>query len=157
MRPDLYTLTALTVCLAFGRVAAAQEPIDANRSLFPFQTLVCSDELLRACCDWYCPKPEPCIGCFSSASGEWYCCKPMPCIPCYGGGSAANCYCPKPCPHLCRPIAADYYRCPELGDDCSNCQPCRSHAICPGQPSHVDDCDPSDMDASSIPAPPQSN
>lgn len=156
MRPALSTLLVLTASFALVRVTAAQEPVDANRSLFPFQALVCPDKLLRACCDFYCSKPQPCIGCSSSAYGECYCGKPQPCIPCYGGGYAAHCYCPKPCPSLCRPIAADYFRCVDRDADCMDCHPSRAHATCPGGPSHVDYCDPSDMDASSIPTPPPS-
>lgn len=113
---------ALVACLAVARATPAQEPLEAEGPSHPFQTLVCPDDLLRACCPIYCRKPQPCITCFANGCGVAYCQKPLPCIPCFVGYSA-DCYCPKPCPNLCRPIAANYYRCVE------------KHSECAGQPS----------------------
>jgi hypothetical protein len=115
---------ALAACVAVARSAAAQEPVEPPQSLYPFQTLVCPDDLLRACCPIYCRKPQPCIPCFVNGCGVAYCPKPLPCIPCFVGGCSADCYCPKPCPNLCRPIAADYYRCVEKGAECAGPAAC---------------------------------
>ena len=96
----------------------ADELVEPKQAFYPFQTMVCPDALLRACCDLYCSKPQPCIPCFVNGCGVAYCPKPLPCIPCYIGGCTADCYCPKPCPDLCRPIASDYFRCvPECDSD----------------------------------------
>jgi hypothetical protein len=114
---------ALVACLAVACATEAQEPLDAQGSPYPLQTLVCPDGLLRACCPIYCPKPQPCIPCFVNGCGVAYCPKPLPCIPCFVGRSA-DCYCPKPCPNLCRPIAADYYRCVEKHCECAGQASC---------------------------------
>ena len=114
---------ALIAYLTLARPTTAQEPVETQGSSYPFQNFVCPDELLRACCPIYCRKPQPCIPCFVNGCGVAYCPKPLPCIPCFAGYSA-DCYCPKPCPNLCRPIAADYYRCVEKRAECAGPAAC---------------------------------
>lgn len=104
---------ALIVALASGtvRIARSGEPVSDPPRNVPHASLVCPDVLLRACCDDYCPKRPPCIPCYNRCCGcDDYCGKRSPCIPCYQGGSC-DCYCPKPCPELCRPLIADYFTC----------------------------------------------
>ena len=84
-----------------------------ERSADGFETIVCPNDLLCACCNIYCQKPQPCIPCFASGCGVTYCPKPLPRVHCFAIACSAHCYCPKPCPNLCQPIAADYYRCAE--------------------------------------------
>jgi hypothetical protein len=117
MKRALLSLLPLVACLALVGVAFAQAPADTERSLFPFERLVCPDNLLRACCDFYCPKPQPCVCCYCfGRSNDCYCCKPQPCIDCFRGPYTCDCYCGKQFPNLCRPIFADYFRCvPKCG------------------------------------------
>jgi hypothetical protein len=94
-----------------ARFAQSEELADDLTSILPHTSLVCPDALLRACCDDYCPKRPPCIPCFNRCCGcDDYSGKPEPCIACYRGG-CLDCYCPKPCPNLCRPLVADYFTC----------------------------------------------
>jgi hypothetical protein len=112
MKRLLPTLLAFFACLALVRVASAQAPGDTERSLYPLERLVCPDNLLRACCDFYCPKPQPCVCCHCfGRSNDCYCCKPQPWIDCFRGPYTCDCYCRKPYPFLCRPIFADYFHC----------------------------------------------
>jgi len=112
MKRALLSLLPLVACLALVRVASAEAPADTEPSLYPFERLVCPDNLLRACCDFYFPKPQPCVCCYCfGRSNDCYCCKPQPCIDCFRGPYTCDCYCRKPYPNLCRPIFADYFRC----------------------------------------------
>ena len=149
----------LTVCvgIALGRLAMAQEPAAPRQSLYPFHTLVCPNDLLRACCNTYCKKPQPCIGCFCSGCGDCYCPKPLPCIPCFDVGRTSNCYCQKPCPDFCRPIAADYYRCVPGCAGCTESGAYGSAGVFPGTQSQAEYSDGSEMEHSSTPTPPQPN
>jgi hypothetical protein len=110
-------MRALLISVALGgwllpaMPASAQGSADGLQSVYPHQAMVGPDKLLRACCDFYCPKPQPCIPFYTSGCGVPYCPKPLPCIPCFTSGCSADCYCRKPCPDLCLPIAADFYHC----------------------------------------------
>jgi hypothetical protein len=113
------------------------ESVEPQRAFYPFQTMVCPDALLRACCDYYCRKPLPCIPCFVNGCGVAYCPKPLPCIPCYVGGCTADCYCPKPFPNLCRPIMSDYFRCVSERDKCTHAEQNDAYAHGPSAVSPV--------------------
>jgi hypothetical protein len=143
--------------LTFVRLTSAQEPAAPQPSLYPIHSLVCPDNLLRACCDAYCPKPQPCIPCFCSGWGTCYCAKPEPCIPCFDAGRTSNCYCQKPCPYPCRPIAADYYRCVPGCTRYSESNAVGSAEVRPSAQSQFDYSDGSEIDYSPIPMPPQQN
>jgi hypothetical protein len=101
------------------RSAFATEPAAAPESIYPSQQLVCPTELLGGCCGVYCPKPMPCIRCFFGCRCDDYCSKPIPCVPCYRESCTAYRYCGKPCPDLCRPLAADFFTCAGLNADCA--------------------------------------
>jgi hypothetical protein len=118
MRHAVSVLLGIGFCLISYGPANAEIPQEPERSLYRHALLVCPNELLCACCTVFCPKPQPCIPCFSSRSCSKYCPKPFPCVPCFRSGCSANCYSPKPCPNLCRPLAADDYRCGEERTDC---------------------------------------
>jgi hypothetical protein len=110
---DALSMSLAVACIALVRMTLAQEPLEDKRPIYPFQTAVCPNTLLRACCDFYCPKPQPCICCCSiDRANGCYCGKPQPCIGCFRGPFTSNCYCEKPFPHLCRRIFADYFHCP---------------------------------------------
>ena len=145
------------VCAALARLAMAQEPAASRQLLYPFHSLVCPNDLLRACCDTYCRKPQPCIRCFCSGCGDCYCRKPLPCIPCFDVGRTSNCYCQKPCPDFCRPIAADYYRCAPGHNGCTESGAFGSAGVSPSTQSQVEYSDGSEIEHSSTPTPPQPN
>jgi hypothetical protein len=113
------TPIAAIFAIALCGVAAAQEAAGVDRNVYPRQALTCPDALLRGCCDIYCPKPIPCVSCFSFGCGkDDYCRKPYPCIPCLNTWCTSGCYCKKPFPDLCRPLAADYFICAGWGTAC---------------------------------------
>jgi hypothetical protein len=107
-RVERWMSGVIVVCCVLVQFAPAAEPAGGPGPAHPWQSLVCPDALLRACCPHYCPKPMPCIdyicrGCCPDS----YCKKPCPCVPCYPGSCQRDCFCRKPCPDLCRPLAAD--------------------------------------------------
>ena len=142
-----YTLVGFCAWFMIIRVAAAQTPPDSDSTLYPMERAVCPDELLRACCEDYCRKPQPCVcfHCFARTS-DCYCCKPMPHIGCYKGSCLSDCYCEKPFPDLCRAIWADYFRCVVNPGDCMRTQASDSDTDCPSPLSAVDDPDNEDVD-----------
>jgi hypothetical protein len=150
-------LLTVWVCLACASLATAQEPAAPPCSLYPLQKLVCPNDLLRACCDTYCRKPQPCIPCFCSGCGNCYCSKPLPCIPCFDVGCTSHCYDEKPCPNLCQPIAADFYRCVSGRTGCTESDALGSAEVCPSTQSQADKSDGSEIEHFSSPMPPPSN
>jgi hypothetical protein len=155
MRRATSALIALAACLALSRMAAGQA--SANQPLYPLGTLVCPDNLLRACCDLYCPKPLPCVCCHCfGRTNDCYCCKPQPCIDCFRGPYKADCYCPKPFPDLCRPIFADYFRCVPTANGCvKSCDP-GSTTNSPSAPAPADYPD-AGVNDPRLPVPPDLN
>jgi hypothetical protein len=119
MRLAVALLLGIGFSLNPYQLAIAEVAQEREQPLCSTGALVWPSELLRACCNVYCPKPQPCIPCFSRGCGIGYCPKPLPCVPCFAAGCSENCYCPKPCPDLCRPIGADDYRCAEARTDCA--------------------------------------
>jgi hypothetical protein len=158
MRRALSIWLALVACVALFRVAAAQAPGGADPHFFPLGTLVCPDNLLRACCDIYCPKPQPCVCCYCfGRTNDCYCCKPQPCIDCFRGPHRSDCYCPKPLPYLCRPIFADYFRCVPKSDGCvESCAP-DSTADYSSAPAPTNDPDDGANGPPKLPVPPDLN
>jgi hypothetical protein len=127
MRRVVSVLLGIGCCLFSYGPANAEMQQEPEWSHYRSELLVYPNELLRACCPIYCPKPQPYIPCFSSGCGVGYCPKPLPCVGCFATGCSANCYCPKPCPNLCRPIAADDYHCAKARPDCSVSRACETN------------------------------
>lgn len=103
MKSAVSVILAIAFCLMADGPASAESPQVPERSIYRFESLVCPNLLLRACCNRYCPKPQPCIQVFSSGCGRKYCPKPFPWIPCFPSGCSGNCYEPKSYPNLCVP------------------------------------------------------
>jgi hypothetical protein len=116
-----------TSAMLIASLMSAEEPQVAPRSLYPLNSLVCPNAILRGCCCVYCPKPVPCVRYLCCCCPNDYCSKPLPCLPCYLGG-CCDCYCRKPCPCLCRPIATDYFSC-DAGSNCGTCTPVRLRSV----------------------------
>jgi hypothetical protein len=131
MKRALWTSLVFVACLALPRVASAQAAAGTDLSLYPFERLACPDNLLRACCDFYCRKPQPCVCCCCFRQSNYcYCCKPQPCIDCFRGPYTCDCFCRKPFPDLCRPLFADYFRCAPKFDECIQSSGNDSNADC---------------------------
>lgn len=112
-------LVAVALCVGLFRMACSEEPTNIGPGIYPLRELTCPTPLLRSCCDNYCSKPLPGINCPCCICGpDDYCCKPLPFIPCFRG-CCPDCYGSKPCPDLCRPIAADYYSCDGWSAGCA--------------------------------------
>jgi hypothetical protein len=100
--------------IQFGTVrnSAAQPPALQAWEDFSSQPLTIPTALLRACCDDYCRKPQPCI---SGVCTPWcphtYCRKPCPSLPFFSIHTERDCFCRKPLPDVCRPLAVDHFTC----------------------------------------------
>ena len=111
--------------IALSGLAAAEESAGEQRPIQSPSTATCPNALLRACCDVYCPKPQPCISSLHVVCGkDDYCRKPCPCVRCLGGCCATDSYCRKPCPNLCRPLVAEFFTCASCGDEYAGSTDC---------------------------------
>jgi hypothetical protein len=128
MRPVLTVFFAAQLYVGLVDGAHCDQPASAAPPNFALHSLSCPEALLRGCCSVYCPKPQPYIRCFyrDCATGD-YCRKSCPCVPCFSG-CWPDCYFRKPFPELCRPIAADYFRCAESSAPYDSSDACVSTA-----------------------------
>lgn len=121
-------VVVISFCCFTHCLLADDQASGVTPSRYPIKALTCPDSLLRGCCGVYCPKPTPCVSGFCRGCGpDAYCRKPCPCIPCFRGGCGVT-YCPKPCPDLCRPLAADFFICAPRSNGCAGQGACASKA-----------------------------
>ena len=131
------------LCIAAVGDSYASDASNATGRIYPLWMLTCPEALLRGCCDTYCPKPQPRVPAFCRGCGcDTYCPKLCPLVPHYCGGCGDR-YCAKPCPELCRPIAADYFSCaagsagcvePDISDHSVHYLDAPSHVAGPNLP-----------------------
>jgi hypothetical protein len=135
-RATLQAVLAATASIGLARIAHAQDASHLATPFFPSHEMTCPQALLHGCCDNYCRKPMPCLHTFCvTPTGDTYCAKPCPCVPCFPSYCGCDCYCRKPFPDLCRPLAADFFVCP---DPCAaNAGSGRSYTTVPDYMPHV--------------------